>query len=63
MLVDVGAGVMMQAEAASVSTLLVDVGLGFRVECDIAEAQDIASLHMSTAQVSPTAAHYLRAFA
>ncbi|CAL5221411.1 g3597 [Coccomyxa viridis] len=50
MQVDVGVGVMMQAEAANVSTLLVDVGLGFRVECGIAEAQDIASLHVSTAE-------------
>ena len=51
MQVDVGAGVMMQAEAASISSVLVDVGLGFRVECDIADAQDITSLQMSAAQV------------
>ena len=52
MQVDVGASVMMQAEAPSVSMLLIDVGLGFRVECDLAEAQEIASLHVSTAKVS-----------
>ena len=62
MQVDVGAGVMMQAEAASISTLLVDIGLGFRVECDIAEARDVASLHVSTAQVSHTIACFLRLF-
>ena len=33
--VDVGAGVMMQAEAPSASPLLVDVGLGFRLECSM----------------------------
>jgi len=52
MQVDVGASVMMQAEAPSVSMLLIDVGLGFSVECDLAQAQEIASLHVSTAQVS-----------
>ena len=51
MQVDVGAGVMMQAEAASASPVLVDVGLGFRVECGITDARDITSLQMSTAQV------------
>ncbi len=60
MQVDVGVGVMMQAEAANVSTLLVDVGLGFRVECGIAEAQDIASLHVSTAEVRYTFALYFK---
>ena len=59
---DVGAGVMMQAEAASISTLLVDIGLGFQVECDIAEAREVASLHLSTAQVSHTTACFLRLF-
>ena len=48
---DVGAGVMMQAEALSASTLLVDVGLGFRLECSMEEAQQIASLQMSAAKV------------
>ena len=57
MQVDVGAGVIMQAEAASLSSVLVDVGLGFRLECDIAGAQDIASLHMSTAKVSHLRSH------
>ena len=57
MQVDVGAGVMMQAEAARASSVLVDVGLGFRVECDIAEAQDITALHVSTAQVTELPSH------
>ena len=49
--VDVGAGVMMQAEALSSSTLLVDVGLGFQLECSMEEAQQIASLQVSAAKV------------
>ena len=52
MRVDVGSGVMMQAEAHSPLKLLVDVGLGFRAECNIAEAQQIASLQEVAAQVS-----------
>ena len=49
--VDVGAGVMMQAEAPSASPLLVDVGLGFRLECSMEEAPQIASLQVSAAKV------------
>ena len=52
MQVDVGSGVMMQAEAHSPLKLLVDVGLGFHAECNIAEAQQIASLQEVAAQVS-----------
>ena len=47
-----GSGVMMQAEAHSPLKLLVDVGLGFHAECNIVEAQQIASLQEVTAQVS-----------
>lgn len=50
--VDVGAGVMMQAEAPSTSAVLVDVGLGFRLECSMEEAQHIASLQVFAAKVS-----------
>jgi prefoldin subunit 5 len=52
MQVDVGSGVMMAAEAHSPLKLLVDVGLGFRAECDIAEAQQVARLQEVAAQVS-----------
>ena len=48
---DVGAGVVMQAEAPSTSALLVDVGLGFRLECSMEEAEHIASLQVSAAKV------------
>lgn len=57
MQVDVGAGVMMRAEVARNSSVLVDVGLGFRVEVNIAKAQDITALHVSTAQVTELSSH------
>ena len=47
-----GSGVMMQAKAHSPLKLLVDVGLGFHAECNIVEAQQIASLQEVAAQVS-----------
>lgn len=49
--IDVGGGVMMQAEVPSTSVVFVDVGLGFKAECTLEDALRIAVLRQTEAQV------------